>query len=360
MTDEVDKHVQRKYEVIKKLSKGSYGIVYKARDRKAGHIVALKKIFDAFENATDAQRTFREIMYLQELNGAEHIIRLQNVLKAQNDIDIYLVFDFMDTDLDGVIRAKILEPNHRPFIMYQIMKAMKYLHSANIVHRDLKPGNVLLTEECLVKVADLGLARSLSAKNYAQDSPSELTDYVATRWYRAPELLMASTKYTLAVDIWAIGCILAEMVGGKPLFPGTSTINQIERIIQVTGKPNKAEVESLQSKYAQTMLDSMKIKTKRDLKSLYPNESAEGIDLISQCLAFDPSKRPTCDQILAHPYFKHYHNPSNEPTCDKVIHISIDDDDFYQLEVYRDKLYKEVVAKKKEQRRTFSFGGKRK
>jgi len=138
--------------------------VWKAIDKKAKDIVALKKNFDAFQNATDAQRTFREIIFLQELSGHENIIRLQNVIRAENDRDIYLVFDFMDTDLHAVIRANILEDIHKQYIIYQVLKCLKYMHSANLLHRDLKPSNLLLNSECHVKVADFGLARSLDTK----------------------------------------------------------------------------------------------------------------------------------------------------------------------------------------------------
>ena len=176
-------------------------------DKRTREIVALKKNFDAFQNATDAQRTFREIMFLQELSGHENIIRLLNVIRAKNNRDIYLVFDAMEIDLHAVIRANILEEIHKQYIIYQILKCLKYLHSADILHRDLKPANILLNSECHVKVADFGLARSLSSEH--NESAPVMTDYVATRWYRAPEILLGSTKYTKGVDMWSLGCILA-------------------------------------------------------------------------------------------------------------------------------------------------------
>ena len=214
--EEVDKHVLRKYEIQQKLGKGAYAVVFKAIDKKTKNVVALKKIFDAFQNATDAQRTFREIMYLQAMTGHENIIKLSNVLKAENDRDIYLVFEYMETDLHAVIRANILEPVHKQFIVYQCLKALKYCHTGDLVHRDLKPANLLLNEECLLKMADFGLARSLHSMAKGEESSSVLTDYVATRWYRAPEILLGSTKYTKAVDMWALGCIVAEMFTGNP------------------------------------------------------------------------------------------------------------------------------------------------
>ena len=125
MSDEVDRHVQRKYDIVQKLGKGAYGIVWRAQDKRTKEVVALKKIFDAFQNATDAQRTFREIMFLQEMADHEHIVKLTNVLKADNDRDIYLVFEYMETDLHAVIRANLLEDVHNKYIIYQLLKALK-------------------------------------------------------------------------------------------------------------------------------------------------------------------------------------------------------------------------------------------
>lgn len=135
-----------------------------------------------------------------------------------------MVFDFMETDLHAVIRAGILEEIHKKYIIYQILKAIKYIHSGDLIHRDLKPSNILLNSECLVKLADFGLARSVAIDENDGCDPI-LTEYVATRWYRAPEILLGSTKYTKAVDMWSIGCIIGEMVVGKAIFPGTSTLN---------------------------------------------------------------------------------------------------------------------------------------
>jgi len=200
-SDDIDRHVTRRYDIVQKLGKGAYGIVWRAMDKKTKDVVALKKIFDAIQNSTDAQRTFREVMFLQEMRGHEHIITLLNVMKADNDRDIYLVFEHMETDLHAAIRANILGDVHKQYIMWQTLKALKFMHSANLVHRDIKPSNLLLNSDCLMKVADFGLARSMPKSGTASEAEQEqaqreftLTEYIATRWYRALRFCSAATS----------------------------------------------------------------------------------------------------------------------------------------------------------------------
>ena len=179
-------------------------------------------------------------MILQELNGHDNIIRLLNVIKAENDLDLYLIFDHMESDFYNVSRAGILKDIHKKYVIYQILKALKFIHSADIIHRDLKPSNVFINSDCHVKLGDFGLARTLhSGKN---GFGGIITDYVATRWYRAPEILLGSTKYGTQADMWSVGCIFGELLGGKPMFPGSSTLSQINKVLEVTGKPNKEDI----------------------------------------------------------------------------------------------------------------------
>jgi serine/threonine protein kinase len=182
MTEEIEKHVLRKYEIAQKLGKGAYGIVWKAIDKVSRTQVALKKCFDAFRNSTDAQRTYREIMYLEALNGHDNIIKLLGIIKAENDRDIYLVFSYCETDLHAVVRANILQEIHKQYIIYQLLKALKFMHSAELLHRDIKPSNLLLNSDCHVRVCDFGLCRSVKEARSAQGTDTILTDYVATRW----------------------------------------------------------------------------------------------------------------------------------------------------------------------------------
>jgi len=330
----------------------AYGIVWKATEKKTRQTVALKKIFDAFQNATDAQRTFREIMFLQELHDHPNIVTLLNVMKADNDNDIYLVFEYMETDLHAVIRANILEDVHKQYIIYQLLKALKYMHSGGIIHRDLKPSNLLLNSECFLEVADFGLARSIATLENPDTPSPVLTEYVATRWYRAPEILLGSTSYTKGVDIWSVGCILAELLSGGPLFPGSSTMNQLDRILQITGRPNEEDIEAINSPFTVTMLESLPPGNNRTkLSDLFPHASKEALDLLDKSLQFNPQKRISCEEALEHPYLSEFHVPAEEFSCDRGITISIDDNHKYSISDYRNHLYEDIVVKKKEQRK---------
>lgn len=348
--EEVDRLVLKRYDLGQKLGKGAYGIVWKAVDKKTKETVALKKIFDAFQNDTDAQRTFREIMFLQELNH-ENIISLLNVIKAENDKDIYLVFEYMETDLHAVIRANILEDIHKQYIIYQLLKSVKYMHSGNVLHRDLKPSNILLNSDALVKVADFGLARSIKFCEENKEESQVLTDYVATRWYRAPEILLGSTRYTKGVDMWSIGCIMGELLGGKPMFPGNSTMNQLDKVIEVTGRPSTEDIEGIQSPFASTILESLPPSTPRSLVDMYPRASAEARDLLRKLLMFNPDKRITAEQALNHPYLAQFHNDLEEPVVGKTIELIIDDNKKMPISEYRNTLYLDIKRKRKERRR---------
>ncbi|XP_045160147.2 mitogen-activated protein kinase 15-like isoform X3 [Mercenaria mercenaria] len=352
-TSEVEPHITKKYEIKKRLGKGAYGIVWKAIDRRTGEVVAVKKIFDAFRNQTDAQRTFREIMFLQDFGDHPNIIKLHNVIKAENDKDIYLVFEFMETDLHNVIkRGNILKDVHKRYIMYQLFRATKYLHSGNVIHRDQKPSNILLDSECMVKVCDFGLARSLSQISIdSETGDPNLTEYVATRWYRAPEILLASHRYTKGVDMWSLGCILAEMLIGKPLFPGSSTINQIEKIMATIPRPSKEDIASIRSAYGSSVLDKAATRPKKSMEEMMEDAPKDAIDLCRKLLHFNPDKRITADEALRHPYVSRFHNPKEEISLNYDVVPPLSDDVQLTVDEYRTKLYEMIMQKKADRRR---------
>ncbi|CAK4709177.1 hypothetical protein LEN26_021086 [Aphanomyces euteiches] len=294
--------IPKRYQVIKVLGSGSYGEVLAASDTLSGASVAIKKIPQAFRELLDTKRILREMCLLRQLRHP-HLIRLWDVLRpsrCHEMEDIYLVTDLMETDLHRVIHStQTLSDQHVSYFMFQMFRALKYLHSANIFHRDLKPSNILLTTQCEVKVCDLGLARSLDKW---EDIHTDLTEYVVTRWYRAPEVLLDGSRYGASIDMWSAGCIMAEMLGRKPLFPGNSTVNQLGKIFNVLGTPSPEYVTKLLKPAAQRWVQKQAYRPALAFSELYPQTNVLALDLLSKLLTYDPKARLTADQALAHPY----------------------------------------------------------
>uniref|UniRef100_A0A3Q3VTH0 Mitogen-activated protein kinase n=1 Tax=Mola mola TaxID=94237 RepID=A0A3Q3VTH0_MOLML len=309
--------VGEEYDVIETIGTGAYGVVSSARRRDNGQQVAIKKISNAFEVVTNAKRTLRELKILKHFKH-DNIIAIKDILQPNLPHSafksVYVVLDLMESDLHQIIHsAQTLTPEHTRYFLYQLLRGLKYVHSANVIHRDLKPSNLLVNENCELKIGDFGMARGLSS--HPEESHSFMTEYVATRWYRAPELLLSLNHYTLAIDLWSVGCIFAEMLGRKQLFRGKHYVHQLQLILSVLGTPPDVLIGAIRADRVRSYVQSLPSRSAVPLAKLYPQTEPEALDLLAAMLRFDPRERISVTQALEHPYLAKYHDPDDEPTC---------------------------------------------
>ncbi|KAG2382799.1 hypothetical protein C9374_004766 [Naegleria lovaniensis] len=304
--------VPTRYQLQYAIGQGAYGIVCSAFDSDLNENVAIKKVFNIFDHDREFQkRVLREIKILKHFDH-ENIICLSDLVPPRNyDLfkDVYIVTDLMETDLRQIIKSdQKLSEEHVQYFVYQILRALKYMHSANVLHRDLKPQNLLLNSNCELKVCDFGLSRGIELSNPVMSTP-----YVATRWYRAPELLLMWEQATKALDIWSVGCIMAELLGRKPFFPGNNYLHQLDLILDVLGTPKDEDIKGCEK--GVNYLKQLPRRAGKDFRTIFPNASPAALDLLKKMLHFNPVKRITVEQALEHPYLANLHDPEDEPTC---------------------------------------------
>ncbi|KAK4389253.1 Mitogen-activated protein kinaseMMK2 [Sesamum angolense] len=296
---------------LRPLGRGAYGLVCAAINKETNEEVAIKKIGNAFDNRIDAKRTLREIKLLRHLDH-ENVIAIKDIIRPPRREafnDVYIVYELMDTDLHQIIRSEqALTDDHCQYFMYQLLRGLKYVHSANVLHRDLKPSNLFLNANCDLKIGDFGLARTTSETDF-------MTEYVVTRWYRAPELLLNCSEYTTAIDVWSAGCILAEIITREPLFPGKDYVHQLKLITELLGTPDEASLKFLRSDNARRYVKHLPMFPKQNLSARFPNMSPLALDLLGKMLIFDPDQRITVDEALCHPFLSSLHDINDEPIC---------------------------------------------
>ncbi|KNH09420.1 mitogen activated protein kinase [Perkinsela sp. CCAP 1560/4] len=289
--------IDHRYTLEKIIGNGSYGMVIKAFDSVNECYVALKRINkEIFCEPVLALRILREIKLLSHFRD-ENIVRIRNILTpARNDFnEFYLVMDIMETDLKKVFKSqqKLTDP-HIQFFLYQCLRALKVIHDSGVIHRDITPANILVNINCDLKICDFGLAR--------ESADEDQTDYVTMRWYRAPELVMEHKNYTNQVDMWGVGCILAELLGSRPMFPGKDRVNQLDKIIDIVGTPTEEELLNFGSPAAQEYVRRKEFRSASDFKDLFPDANPLAVDLLKGLLKFHPDKRMTAQQAISHPY----------------------------------------------------------
>lgn len=282
-----------KYERGPVLGKGTFGEVFKATDKETGEVVAIKR-FRVGDSKDGVHMTaLREIKIQQELNSP-NVVKILNVFEKKNKIS--LVFEYMDSDLEAIIKDKsiVLSAGDIKSHMQMLLEALKYCHERQIMHRDVKPNNLLIASTGEIKLADFGLSRFFGSPD------PYYTRMVFSRWYRPPELFFECAVYTEVVDIWAAGCIFAELFLRSPWFPGTTDIDQLGKIFAILGTPNEENWPGIQNvplfvRWNPTM--------PQPLEKVFPQASSDAIDLLKRMMKLDPGQRPTAAEALEHPYF---------------------------------------------------------
>jgi len=335
-------NVGSQYQVLDVVGEGAYGIVCSAVHRPSGRKVAIKKIAP-FDHSMFCLRTLRELKllkFLSEAGVSENIISILDIIKPpsiEQFKEVYLIQELMETDMHRVIRTQDLSDDHAQYFIYQTLRALKALHSADVIHRDLKPSNLLLNANCDLKVCDFGLARSVKTAEPSGTETGFMTEYVATRWYRAPEIMLTFKQYTKAIDIWSVGCILAEMLSGKPLFPGRDYHHQLTLILDVLGTPTLDEFYAITTRRSRDYIRALPFRKRKPFAQLFPNASPLAVDFLTRSLTFDPKKRITVEEALAHPYLEAYHDPEDEPVAPPL------DPEFFEFDLHKDDISREQL-----------------
>ncbi|XP_054714546.1 cyclin-dependent kinase-like 4 isoform X2 [Uloborus diversus] len=285
-----------RYEKVSKIGEGSYGVVFKCRSRDNGQLVAIKKYVETEDDPLIKKIALREIRMLKQLKHP-NLVNLIEVFRRKRKL--HLVFEYCDHTVLDILEK---HPKGVPElltkrILWQTLQAINFCHQHNCIHRDVKPENILLTKDGIVKLCDFGFARNLSpGENY--------TDYVATRWYRAPELLVGDTHYGPAVDVWAVGCVAAELIRGEALWPGKSDVDQLYLIRRTLGEliPRHMQIFKKNDFFSGVTIPEVDVRETLESK-FSPNISEQEMDFLKKCLDKDPDKRHSCEQLFHHPYF---------------------------------------------------------
>lgn len=288
--------VTTRYQRLERIGKGTYGVVYKAKDNATGKLVALKKIILQNDDEGVPATSIREIALLKEVSQHRNVVQLLEVINENQKL--FLAFEFLDKDLKAYMNSVQgpLDPDLIKSYLYQLVLGINFCHMHRVLHRDLKPQNLLIDSTGLLKIADFGLARAFSIPL------PQYTHEVVTLWYRAPEVLLGAKKYSTPLDVWSIGCIFGEMVTKRAIFPGDSEIDELYKIFQVLGTPNEQSWPGVSAlpEYKAGVFPKWPA---RNLAEKVPSMDPHGLDLFAKMLIYLPSERISTKEALKHPYF---------------------------------------------------------
>ena len=308
--------MQNKYEVIGVVGEGAYGIVYKCKDRDTKEFVAIKKFKETEDEIV--KKTMRRELKMLQLLKHENVVEFKNAFKKKGNL--FLVFEYVEKNLLEVLQESPsgLEPSLIKKFIYQLCKAIKYLHDQNVIHRDIKPENLLINNDMILKLCDFGFARKIS-----MTSNETLTDYVATRWYRSPELLITNGYYGPEVDYWAIGCIMGELADGEPLFPGENETDQLHCIQKVLGNLPQNQVDMFYRNPLYNGKNLLDVDRPETLERRYIGKLPKiAIHFMKGLLELDPNKRLNGKTVFSHPYFENYMDNKKEAKTSPSVNSS--------------------------------------
>jgi len=299
--------VRPRYGGFKVIGRGSYGVVVSATDSETKKKVAIKRIKPMAGHASDAKHALREIRCMKLLGVHANILGVKDLFCDTKENALYIAMELLDSDLHRIIQSpQELSDAHHRFFMYQLVRGCKYMHEQGIIHRDLKPGNLLVTRACELRITDFGLARLQSVCSRGEGGDVDagpMTQHVVTRWYRPPELMLAPDgRYTNSVDMWSVGCILAELLGRRPLFPGKNFVHQLQLIFDVIGAPLNAS--KVRNKQARKFLETVKGKVKVPFAKVFPKAHRAAHDVLEKLLAYSALDRVSATELLSHDYFR--------------------------------------------------------
>lgn len=344
-------YIDSRYQVQRILGKGSYGIVCSAldtnvRDQSRPCQIAIKKVSNIFTKEVLLKRAIRELRLMRRFKGHRNVVSLidLDIVYIKPFDGLYCFQELIEYDLARVIQSSVqFSEFHIQSFLYQLLCGIKYIHSADVIHRDLKPGNILCTMQGILKICDFGLARGISPA-YMKKKTSIITNYVATRWYRAPELILSRKKYSKPVDLWAIGCIFAEFYGRRPLFMGNDQLHQITEIVKVLGTPPEDVVLRYGSRMAWDFFSPPKPQYQAvPWSDIFPHITEQACDLLEQLLCWDSTKRATVERALEHPFLAKIRYTNDEPVCHSPFNFSFENNEL-SLSDLKALLQKEVES----------------
>ncbi|KAF8529682.1 mitogen-activated protein kinase HOG1 [Hysterangium stoloniferum] len=327
--------VTTRYVDLQPVGMGAFGLVCSAKDQLTGASVAIKKIMKPFSTPVLSKRTYRELKLLKHITHENTCTSIVSASAISFPIVIddnlptsYFVTELLGTDLHRLLTSRPLEKQFIQYFLYQILRGLKYVHSTGV-----KPSNILVNENCDLKICDFGLAR-------IQDP--QMTGYVSTRYYRAPEIMLTWQKYDVAVDIWSTGCIFAEMLEGKPLFPGKDHVNQFSIITELLGTPPDDVIQTIASENTLRFVQSLPKRERVPFSEKLRCTDESALALLEKMLVFDPRKRITAVEALGDPYVAPYHDPSDEPAASQVFDWSFNDAEL-PVDTWKVMMYSEIL-----------------